>query len=411
MSAQGESLGNARTMSLSLKTKAMLICGAVILSVSLGVRHAFGLFMQPVSLNYGWGREVFGLAIALQNLVWGAAQPFAGLLADRKGAGPVILIGGLLFASGVALMAVVDSQSLFVLVAGILVGLGLAGTTMPIVFGAISRAMPPEKTSLAFGVAMSVGSIGQFVLLPGSLAMIEEMGWAAALLILSAISTLIIPLSFALREHPGTTPAAVGLTANEATRQALGDRGYILLCFGFLVCGFQVVFISTHIAGFLIDTGLNMAVGATVLALIGLFNVFGTLIAGYLGGKYSKPRLLTGIYLARAVTISIFLLFPTTPLTAYLFATAMGLLWLSTVPLTNGTVATMFGVRNMSLLGGILFSAHQIGSFLGGWLGGAVFDQLGSYEVAWGFAIGLSLLAALANWPIKEAPVGVTARS
>lgn len=392
-------------MSLSTRTKAILICGAMILSVSLGVRHAFGLFLQPVSYEYGWGREVFALAIALQNLVWGVAQPFAGLLADRKGAGPIILVGGLLFAAGVGLMSVVDSAPLFMLVAGVLVGLGLAGTTMPIVFGAISRAMPAEKRSLAFGIAMSVGSLGQFILLPGSLEMIDGLGWAATLLILSALSTVIIPLSFVLREDQSAASVKAGPSAKEAADLALKDRGYLLLCFGFFVCGFQVVFISTHIAAFLVDTGLNVAVGSTVLALIGLFNIFGTLAAGYLGGRYSKPRLLAAIYLARAAVISFFLVLPITPTTAYIFAAVMGLLWLSTVPLTNGAVATMFGVKNMSLLGGIVFFAHQVGSFLGGWLGGAVFDQLGSYDVAWGFAIGLSLIAALVNLPIKDAPV------
>lgn len=396
-------------MNLSAKTKAVLICGAVILSISLGVRHTFGLFLRPITFDHGWGREIFGLAIAVQNLVWGAAQPFAGIIADRRGAGPVILAGGLLFAGGVAMMSVVDTPSFFLIVAGVLVGLGLAGTTMPIVFGAISRAMPAEKRSLAFGVAMSVGSLGQFVLLPGSLAMIDKMGWASTLIVLSALSMAIIPLSFVLREKRDGAGAGPGLTAKEAAGMALTDRGFLLLSFGFFVCGFQVVFIATHIAAFLVDEGLNVMVGSNVLALIGLFNIFGSFAAGYLGGKISKPRLLTGIYLGRAAAIAVFLLLPVTPTTAYVFAAMMGLLWLSTVPLTNGVVATMFGVKNMSLLGGMVFLAHQIGSFLGGWLGGVVFDQLGCYDVAWGFAIGLSLIAALVNWPIKEAAVPVKA--
>ncbi len=390
---------------LTPRAKAILICGAVILSVSLGIRHTFGLFLQPVSQDQGWGREVFGLAIALQNLVWGVAQPFAGVLADRKGAGPVVLAGGLLFAIGIGLMSVVDSASLFLLAAGVLVGLGLSGTTMPVVFGAISRAMPADKRSLAFGVAMSVGSIGQFALLPGSLAMIGGFGWATALLALSMLSALMIPLSFALRERSAGGSALPGMSAAQALRLALRDRGFLLLSFGFFVCGFQVVFISTHIVAFLSDAGSSAAVGSTVLALIGLFNIFGTLAAGYLGGRYSKPRLLTGIYLGRAAAISVFLLLPVTPASASIFAASMGLLWLSTVPLTNGAIATMFGVRNLSLLGGVAFLAHQIGSFLGGWLGGVVFDRLGRYDVAWGLTIGLSLIAAIVNWPVKEAPV------
>jgi predicted MFS family arabinose efflux permease len=394
-------------MSLSPKTKAILICGSIILSISLGVRHSFGLFLQPISFEQGWGREVFGLAIALQNLVWGIAQPFAGMQADRRGAGPVILLGGLLFGAGVFLMTIASTAPLFLLAAGVLVGLGLAGTTMPIVFGAISRAMPAEKRSLAFGVAMSVGSIGQFVLLPSSLSMINGWGWANALLMLSALGTLIIPLSLALREKRGTGAAAPGLSAKESVRHAFHNREFLMLAMGFFVCGFQVVFIATHIPAYLVDVGMSVSMGSTVLALIGLFNIFGSLAAGYLGGMFSKPKLLTGIYLGRAVAIALFVFLPTTTLTASVFAAVMGFLWLSTVPLTNASVATMYGVKNMSLLGGLVFLAHQIGSFLGGWLGGVIFDHMGSYELAWGFAMALSVLAAAVNWPIKETPVQV----
>ena len=396
-------------MSLNSKTKAILIYGSTILSISLGIRHSFGLFLQPISLEHGWGREVFGLAIALQNLVWGIAQPFAGMQADRRGASPVILLGGLLFTAGVLLMTMATSAALFVLAAGVLVGLGLAGITMPIVFGAISRAMPPEKRSLAFGVAMSVGSIGQFVLLPSSLTLIHGLGWATALLILSALGSLIIPLSFALREKRAEAAVVPGLSAKQAASQALRDRGFLMLAFGFFVCGFQVVFIATHMPAYLADLGMSSSLGSTALALIGLFNIFGSLAAGYLGGKLSKPKLLTGIYLGRAVAIVLFIALPLSPLTATVFAAVMGLLWLSTVPLTNAAVATMFGVKNMSLLGGMVFLAHQVGSFLGGWLGGVIFDRLGSYDLAWAFAVALSLMAAAVNWPIKEAPVQVGA--
>jgi predicted MFS family arabinose efflux permease len=396
-------------MSLSPKTKAILICGSVILSISLGIRHSFGLFLQPISLELGWGREVFGLAIAIQNLVWGIAQPFAGIQADRRGAAPVILVGGVLFATGVFLMTVAGTALLFQLAAGVLVGLGLAGTTMPIVFGAISRAMPPEKRSLAFGVAMSIGSIGQFALLPSSLFMINGLGWTTALLILSLLGSLIVPLSFAIKQNAVAGATVSGPSAKEAARHALRDRGFLMLCLGFFVCGFQVVFIATHMPAYLVDAGMSASLGSTVLALIGLFNIFGSLAAGYLGGKFSKPKLLTGIYLGRAVAISVFIAVPITALSASVFAAVMGLLWLSTVPLTNAAVATMFGVKNMSLLGGIVFLAHQIGSFLGGWLGGVIFDQLGSYDLAWTFAIALSMVAAAANWPIKDAPVKIVA--
>lgn len=392
-------------MNISPRTKAILICGAIVLSISLGVRHAFGLYLQPISLEYGWGRETFALAIAIQNLVWGISQPFAGMIADRRGASVVVLGGGILFAAGIALMTVVTSVPMFLLVAGVLVGLGLSGTTMPVVFGAISRAMPPEKRSMAFGIAMSVGSLGQFVLLPGSRLLIDSIGWINALMLLAALAIAILPLSFSIREAPSINKAGASLSTSDAVKLALKDRGYQLLSFGFFVCGFQVVFIATHMPAFLLDQGLDALTGATVLALIGLFNIFGTLGAGWLGGKYKKPHLLSFIYFARAITIAIFLLFPLTQFSAYTFAVAMGLLWLSTVPLTNGAVATMFGVKHMSLLGGIVFLSHQIGSFVGVWLGGYVFDKLGSYDVAWTFAIGLSLIAALVNLPIKDAPV------
>ena len=392
-------------MNLSSRSKAILICGAVILSVSLGVRHTFGLFLQPIVMEQGWGREVFAFAIAIQNLVWGIAQPFAGLAADRRGAGPVILVGGLLFASGVGLMSVAGSIPIFVIAAGILVGLGLSGTTMPVVFGAISRAMPPEKRSMAFGIAMSVGSLGQFILLPGALGLIDHVGWAYSLVLLSALSAVILPLSFALRENCKDQVGTTNLEAQRAARLALGDRGFQLLSFGFFVCGFHVVFIAIHIPVYLLDAGLSSTVGSTVLALIGLFNIFGSLAAGWLGGRFPKPQLLSFPYLARAATIAAFVLLPPTPTSAYVFAMLMGFLWLSTVPLTNGIVASMFGVTNMAMLGGVIFLAHQIGSFLGGWLGGAIYDRFGSYDIVWAVAIGLSLVAAAVNWPIAERPV------
>lgn len=392
-------------MNLSPKSQAVLICGAIILSVSLGVRHTFGLFLQPIIMEHGWGREVFAFAIAVQNLVWGIAQPFAGMAADRRGAGPVILVGAVLFAAGVGLMAVAGSAPIFVIAAGVLVGLGLSGTTMPVVFGAISRAMPPEKRSMAFGIAMSVGSLGQFLLLPGALVLIDRVGWAYSLVLLSVLSVAMLPLSFVLRENRKAQSGIAALGARDAAMLALGDRGFRLLSFGFFVCGFHVVFIATHIPAYLLDAGLSPATGSTVLALIGLFNIFGSLAAGWLGGKFRKPRVLALLYLARGVVIAGFVLLPTTATSAYVFAMLMGLLWLSTVPLTNGVVASMFGVANMSLLGGIVFLAHQIGSFLGGWLGGAAYDRLGNYDLIWSIAIGLSLLAALVNWPIRERPV------
>jgi len=390
---------------LSSNGKAVLIGGAIILSVTLGVRHAFGLFLQPIIFDQGWGRELFAFAIALQNLVWGIAQPFTGRAADRWGAGPVILSGGLLFASGVGLMSVADSAVTFVLAAGVLVGLGLSGTTMPVVFGAIGRALPPAKLSMAFGIAMSVGSFGQFVLLPGSLSLIDGVGWANALLLLSSLSFVIVPLSFLLHEDRKGWGAGSGIEAADAVRLAVGDRGFQLLSFGFFVCGFQLAFIATHVPAYLLDAGLSATAGSIVLALIGLFNIFGSLAAGWLGARFHKPQVLSFLYLGRALAIAAFVLLPKTEVSAYVFAMLMGLFWLSTVPLTNGVVASMFGVANMSMLGGIVFLVHQIGSFLGSWLGGAVYDRLGSYDAVWGVSIGLSLLAALVNWPISERPI------
>ena len=383
----------------------VLWCGALILAVSLGIRHTFGLFLQPMSLDNGWGREVFAFAVALQNLVWGLAQPFAGRLADRYGAGWAILVGTLLYVAGLLLMAQSASTLGLALSAGVLIGLGLSGTTFPVVFGAVSRAVPPEQRSMAMGIAMAVGSLGQFVLLPGSQWLIGAFGWAAALVALGLLGIGMGPLSAALFERPSANPAVQARPLRAILAEAFTHRGFWLLSLGFFVCGFQVVFIATHIPAFLMDRGLSPLVGTTVLALIGLFNIFGSYLAGLGGGKFRKPMLLTGIYLTRAVVITVFILLPVTAWSAYAFGMVMGLLWLSTVPLTNGTVATVFGVGNMSMLGGIVFLFHQIGAFLGGWLGGYLYDATGSYHAVWIIAIGLSLAAALLNWPIREQAV------
>lgn len=391
----------------------MLLAGSLIIAISLGVRHSFGLFLQPVSLDAGWGREVFALAIAVQNLVWGAAQPFTGMLSDRFGAGRVILAGAVLYAAGLALMAVPQDPTLFVLSTGVLIGLGLSGTTFPIVFGAISRAVPAEKRSLAMGIAMSIGSFGQFAILPVALGLIDGMGWVAAILVFSVVSSLILPLSLPLMERRGTASGGPGVgsaapdtrTPGQAIAEAFGSRDFWLLSTGFFVCGFHVVFIATHLPAFLADEGLQPGVASIVLALIGLANIAGTYYAGLWGGYRSKPMLLSWIYLGRGIAIAAFVLLPLTPWTAYAFGVLMGLLWLSTVPLTNGVVATIFGVKNLAMLGGVVFFAHQVGSFLGGWLGGYLYDQVGSYDMVWWIAILLSLLAAAINLPIREKPI------
>jgi MFS family permease len=383
----------------------MLAAGALTLAVSLGIRHAFGLFLAPMSRDNGWTREVFAFAIALQNLVWGAAQPVAGRLADRYGAGKAVLAGTALYVGGLLLMAISQSGSALALSAGLLVGLGLSGTTFPVVFGAIARSTPPERRSLAFGVAMAVGSLGQFAMLPGTLSAIEAVGWASTLVALAALGAVMAPLSGPLFERRAAEAVAHGPSLRDVLAEAFAHRGFWLLSFGFFVCGFHVVFIATHLPAYLVDEGLSARTGAIVLALVGLFNIAGSYYAGVLGGRLSKPGLLVGIYALRAVVIALFFVLPVTELSAYVFGAAMGFLWLSTVPLTNGTVATVFGVGNMAMLGGIVFFFHQLGAFLGGWLGGRLYVATGSYDVVWGVSIALAVVAALLNVPIREVPV------
>jgi len=383
----------------------MLAAGAVVLSVSLGIRHSFGLFLAPMSRDNGWSREVFAFAMALQNLAWGAAQPFAGRLADRHGAGKTILVGSSLYVAGLVLMAQAHGATTL-LSAGLLIGLGLSGTTIPVVFGAIARSTPPERRSLAMGVAMSVGSLGQFVMLPGAASAIEAVGWSRTLLLLAALGATMAPLASVLFETPAAGASrGPPMRLREVLREALTHRGFWLLSFGFFVCGFHVVFIATHLPAYLTDKGLGATTGAIVLALVGLFNIAGSYAAGLLGGRVKKPGILVGIYALRAVVIAAFLALPLTEGSAYAFGAAMGLLWLSTVPPTNGTVATVFGVENMAMLGGIVFFFHQVGAFLGGWLGGRVYVVTGSYDVVWWIAIGLGVVAALLNVPIREEPL------
>jgi MFS family permease len=382
-----------------------LVCGSVILLLSLGIRHGFGLFLKPVTADQGWGRETFAFAIALLNLVWGVSQPFAGMLADRFGAPKIIAIGAVLYAAGLWLMSTASSELGFIFGAGILVGLGQSGTTFPVILGAISRLVAPERRSVAMGITMSVGSFGQFIMLPVSLGLIGWLNWQGALVALSALSLLILPLAYGMKETAqAENPDVVRSTAREALAEAFASRDFWLLSLGFFACGFQVVFIAVHLPALLADKGLDVSVATTVLALIGLLNVAGTYYAGLWGGKQSKPMLLFWVYLSRAAVIAAFALLPASTVTAYGFGILMGLFWLSTVPLTNGTVATIWGVRHMSMLGGIVFLMHQVGGFVGGWLGGWLFDRTGSYDIAWAVAVGLSVIAAFLNYPIKEAP-------
>lgn len=384
----------------------VLICGGLIMTLAMGVRHGFGLFLQPMTLDHGWSRETFAFALAMQNLLWGVTQPLTGLIADRYGAGKVLFAGTALYVLGLVGMAWSTTGTGFVLSAGFLIGIGLSGTTFSIVYGVLGRVTPPEKRSMALGIAGAAGSFGQFALLPVSQSLISGFGWLEALLILAAVAALMAPLSVALAEpHRDLAAGRHGQSAWEAIREAFGHNGFNLLTLGYFVCGFQVVFIGVHLPAYLSDQGLSANVGVTCLALIGLFNIFGTFSAGWLGQRHSKKHLLAGIYILRSVVIVIFLAVPLTPTSAYLFAMAIGFLWLATVPLTNGIIAQVFGVAYLSMLGGFVFFSHQIGSFLGAWLGGLLFDRTGSYDIVWTIIIGLGVLAMAINLPIDQRPL------
>lgn len=382
----------------------LIILGSLVISIAMGLRHGFGLFMEPLSSDLGWGRGAFAFAIALQNLIWGLSQPFTGALADRFGAAKVIVIGGQLYALGLLFMSLSTSVLGMTVSAGLLIGFGLSCTTFSVILGAVGRAVAPEKRSMAMGIVSAAGSFGQFAMLPGTLGLIEWLGWAAALMAMAAIATIILPLGAMLKDKPSAKTSS-DLSLKEALNEAAGQKGFWLLCTGFFVCGFQVVFIAVHLPGYLFDNGLVVQVATTVLALVGLFNIVGTYAAGWMGGIWSKPKLLTWIYLIRGVVITAFVFLPLSPFSAYVFGIVMGLLWLSTVPLTNGIVASVFGVRHLSMLGGIVFLFHQLGSFMGVWLGGYFYDLTGNYDTVWQITILLSIAAAALHWFISEKPL------
>lgn len=387
----------------------MLIGSAMILALSLGVRHGFGLYLVPMSNEFGWGHNVFSLAIAMQNLIWGAAQPFTGALADKYGSKIVVAIGGVLYTIGLLLMAISSTGWLLNLSVGLILGLALSATSFSVLLSAVGRAAPPEKRSLDMGIASAAGSFGQFIMLPSTLLLLQNYGWSAALVVSAILIAFIVPLAWMLK-----APAFV--VANAPTNQvqlsfkdiliiAKNHKPFWFLSLGFLVCGFQVVFIGIHLPGYLIDHGFNATTGTVFLALVGLFNIVGTYTAGWLGGKYSKPKLLMGLYGLRGIAIIAFLLLPLSTLTIYSFGVVMGLLWLSTVPLTNGIVANMFGIKYLSMLSGIVFFTHQVGSFFGGWLGGVNHDVTGNYDLIWLFSITLSVLGVLVHFFVDEKAV------
>ncbi len=390
------------TAAKPLSMTQVLICGAAIVTLSMGIRHGFGLWLQPITMARGWSRETFALAIAVQNLAWGIAGPFAGALADRWGALRVLIVGSALYALGLVAMGLATSGLAFLGGAGLILGMAQSGTTYAIVFGVIGRNVAAEKRSWAMGVTAAAGSIGQFLMVPIEGGLIGGVGWQESLFILALASLVMVPLAFGLRE-PAHVPAAAGTqTIGAAAREAFGQRSFQLLMAGYFVCGFQLVFIGVHMPSYLKDHGLTPGVATTALALIGLFNVFGTYIAGSLGARLPKKYLLSSIYLVRSAAIVAFLLVPLSPASVYVFAATMGLLWLSTVPLTTGLVADIFGVRFLSMLGGFVFLSHQVGSFLGAWLGGRLYDMTGSYDVVWWISVALGIFAALINLPIQE---------
>jgi MFS family permease len=383
----------------------VLLCGAAIVTLSMGIRHGFGLFLQPITMDRGWNRETFAFALAVQNLAWGLAGPLAGMVADRWGAYRVLVVGGILYALGLVGMALATSGLAFHGSAGLILGMAQAGTTYAVVYGVIARQVDPARRSWAMGVTAAAGSFGQFLMVPVENGLIGGWGWQNALIVLGCLALAIVPLARGLREPAAAAATGFSQSIGAALREAFRYRSFQLLMAGYFVCGFQVVFIGVHLPSYLKDGGLSPDVATTSLALIGLFNVIGTYASGALGQHLPKRFILSAIYALRAVTIAVFLALPLTPWSVYVFSAVMGVLWLSTVPATNALVAQIFGVQYMSMLGGFVFLSHQVGSFLGAWLGGRLYDATGSYDVVWWIAIGLGVAAALINLPVRETAI------
>ena len=385
----------------------ILLCGGAIVTLSMGIRHGFGLWLQPITQEMGWTRENFSLAIAVQNLSWGILGIFVGMLADRIGAFKVLIGGSVLYALGLVGMALSPSSTVFLLTAGVLIGAAQAGTTYAVIYGVLGRQIPVARRSWAMGVAAAAGSFGQFFMVPVEGKLIAQFGWSNALLILALFALLIAALAFGLREpgFGGSTPIKREQTVGQALREAWTYPSFLLLMAGYFVCGFQVMFIGVHMPSYLKDFGMAPHVASYSLALVGLFNIFGTYLAGNLGQKLPKRYLLSGIYGLRSVATVAFLLAPLSPWSVYAFCAAMGFLWLSTVPLTNATIAQIFGVQHLSMLGGFVFFSHQIGSFLGVWLGGYLYDINGNYDMVWYISIALGIFAAVVNLPVRETAI------
>lgn len=392
----------ATTLPRRLPLAAILVAGCIIAAVTFGARASIGLFTLPMTSDMGWSRESFGLAMAIQNLVWGLAQPIAGGLADRYGTARVLAFGAIIYMAGLVGMAFSPDENILYLTAGLLMGAGIGTASFGIVMAAFGRAVPPEKRSFAFGIATAASSLGQFVFAPLGQAFISSFGWQMALVYLAGLLILVIPLSATLTGRAESLQGEADMPFMQALAKAWGYGSYKLLVVGFFVCGFHLAFVTVHMPAYLVQCGLSPEVGSWSIAIIGLFNIVGSLLAGWLGGKLPRQYLLASIYLSRAVITAIFLIVPVSEVTAYTYAAALGMIWLATVPLTAGLVAMFFGARYLGMLYGVAFLSHQVGSFMGVWLGGLVYDLTGSYALIWYLGILLGLGSAAIHLPIRE---------
>ncbi|MEO7402843.1 MAG: MFS transporter [Burkholderiales bacterium] len=381
----------------------VIVCSISLLIISMGVRATTGLFQLPMTQAHGWTRESFAFAFALQNLVWGLANPFFGAVADRFGSGRAIVAGAILYTVGLVLMRYVETPGELYVASGVLIGLGLSGTTFSVILGVVSRRVSPERRSLALGFVAAGGSMGQFLMLPAGYFLIGALEWYGALLALALMAALMVPFAAGLTGRSQASQSNQSMS--EALREALAHPSFHLIVLGYFTCGFHTAFITLHFPAYTADVGLTVDVGVRSLALVGLFNVIGTYTAGALGDKYSKKYLLSGLYFGRAIVILVFLLAPKTPLVFYLFSASLGFLWLGTVPLTNGLIATIYGTKYISMLTGLSFMGHQIGGFLGAWSGGLVFDMYKSYDPVWWFSVAVGVTAALFYLPVAERPI------
>lgn len=386
----------------------VLTCGTIILFLSFGARNIFGILLDPMTASTGLEVDDFSLAIGIQAVIWGLTTPITASLAERYGTARMIALGGLLYAAGLALMSMVQTPMHMHLTAGMMLGLGLSATGFPIILAAITKRVDAKRRSLFLGIGSAAGSSGQLALVPAGQALITGYGWAATAIAFGCLVSVIVPLAFAMKDpkrEAADPNAAPQQKLGEAVREAMGHRGFLLLTAGYFVCGYQVMFLGTHLPKFLTEAGQDPWVGATALSLIGLFNIIGTLTWGALGGKFRMKYLLTSIYLLRSAVLAVYILLPITVMSTYIFAAAIGLLWLATVPLTSGLVARIFGLRYMATLTGLVFFSHQLGSFVGAWLGGKFFVTTGSYDMIWWIGVLLGLMAAALHFPINDKPV------